>query len=109
MEITFENRETGTLVLVTGRMDAVTAPQFEKDCVAVIEAGAKLMVVDLSQLDYISSAGLRSILASAKKIKSTGGTMKFCGLSGMVEEVFQVSGLGTMFATTATADEAFGA
>jgi anti-anti-sigma factor len=88
-------------------MDAVSAPAFEKECLQVIAGGEKRVVVDLAGLEYISSAGLRSILASAKKAKGTGCTMQFCGLGGMVQEVFQVSGLGTMFAVTATADEAF--
>lgn len=107
MDIVCDKRDAGTLLTVTGRMDAVTAPQFETDCTAVIDEGAKLVVVDLANLEYISSAGLRSILASAKKIKAAGGTMKFSGLSGMVEEVFKVSGLGSMFAVAATPDEAF--
>jgi len=107
MDIVCEKSSAGTLVQVKGRMDAVSSPEFEKECLGVIEGGAKLLVVDLSGLEYISSAGLRSILASAKKIRGTGGTMKFCGLSGMVEEVFQVSGLGTMFTVAATAEEAF--
>lgn len=107
MDIVCENNSAGTLVKVNGRMDAVSSPEFEKECLGVIEGGVKLLVVDLSGLEYISSAGLRSILASAKKIRTTGGTMKFCGLSGMVEEVFQVSGLGSMFTVTATAEEAF--
>ncbi|MBG0788916.1 MAG: STAS domain-containing protein [Desulfovibrionaceae bacterium] len=107
MEITIEKRDAGTLVRVGGRMDAVAAPDFEKECAGVVESGEKLVVVDLAQLEYISSAGLRSILATAKKIKATGGAMKFSGLAGMVEEVFQVSGLGTLFEVAATPDEAF--
>lgn len=107
MEISTNKRDGGTLMTVTGRLDAVTAPEFEKECFAIIDGGVTLLVVDLGPLEYISSAGLRSILASAKKIKGTGGSMKFCGLTGMVEEVFQVSGLGSMFTMSATADEAF--
>jgi len=107
MDITSDKRATGTLMQVMGRMDAVSAPAFEKDFLQVIDGGEKKVVVDLAGLDYISSAGLRSILASAKKAKGAGCTMQFCGLSGMVEEVFKVSGLGTMFSVSATVEEAF--
>lgn len=107
MNIICEKRETGTLLQVNGRMDAVSAPAFEKDFIGVLDGGEKKVVVDLADLEYISSAGLRSILASAKKAKKAGCTMHFCGLNGMVQEVFQVSGLGTMFSVTATVDEAF--
>ena len=109
MNIVCEKKETGTLLQVSGRMDAVTAPAFEKEFIEVMDGGETKVVVDLGDLQYISSAGLRSILASAKKAKKGGCTMQFCGLNGMVEEVFQVSGLGTMFSVTATAEEAFGA
>jgi len=107
MDISCDKRATGTLMQVMGRMDAVSAPAFEKDFLQVLDGGEKKVVVDLAGLDYISSAGLRSILASAKKAKGAGCTMQFCGLSGMVEEVFKVSGLGTMFTVSATAEEAF--
>lgn len=108
MDIICDKRETGTLFQVNGRMDAVSAPSFEKEFLQVIEGGEKKVVVDLIDLKYISSAGLRSILASAKKAKKAGCIMQFCGLSGMVQEVFQVSGLGTMFIVKPTAEEAFG-
>ena len=107
MEIECEKRESGTLLKVNGRLDAVTAAAFEKDCQHIIDGSEKKLVVDLTELEYISSAGLRSILSSAKKLKAAGGTMQFCGLRGMVQEVFQVSGLGSMFSVTATADEVF--
>lgn len=107
MELKHEKRDTGTLLLVSGRMDAVTAPEFERGCLEITDGGEKLLVVDLAGLEYISSAGLRSIIASAKKMKPAGASMVFCGLSGMVEEVFQVSGLQAMFTIAATADEAF--
>ncbi|MBC16959.1 Anti-sigma factor antagonist [Pseudodesulfovibrio profundus] len=107
MDIVCDKKETGTLVRVNGRLDAVNAPVFEKECMQVVDGGETMMVIDLSDLEYISSAGLRSILSAAKKLKGTGGTMQFCGLTGMVEEVFKVSGLGTMFTVTDTADEAF--
>lgn len=107
MEITYDKREGGMRIEVNGRMDAITASTFEDACGKVIDEGEKMLVVDCTLLEYISSAGLRSILIAAKKLKAAGGTMCFCGLSGMVEEVFQVSGMGSMFSVTTTADEAF--
>lgn len=107
MNILCNKRDIGTLLQVNGRMDAMNAPAFEKDFLQVIDDGEKRVVVDLTGLEYISSAGLRSILSSAKKAKKAGCTMQFCGLRGMVEEVFKVSGLGTMFSVSATVEEAF--
>lgn len=109
MEIVQTKRETGSLLEVSGRLDAITFSEFEKFAVEVIDAGERVIVIDLSALEYISSAGLRGILASAKKMKKVGGTMLFCGLEGMVEEVFRVSGLASMFKLFANAEEAFNA
>lgn len=107
MEIVSEKKESGTLFMVSGRMDVMTTANFEKECQQVIDDGEKKLVIDLAGLKYISSAGLRGILSSAKKLKAVGGTIHFCGLTGMVEEVFLVSGLGSIFTVTATPDEAF--
>jgi len=104
----FTNTQNGdTLVVnVTGRMDAITAPEFDAQCQSWIEAGNIKVVVDLSGLEYISSAGLRSILAAAKKLKGAKGELLFSGLSGMVEEVFNVSGFAAMFSIYKTTEEA---
>lgn len=80
------------VVKLEGRLDIGTATQFEKDCMTWIEQGKRQFVLDLAGLEYISSAGLRSILAATKKLKPLGGRLSLCGLSGLVEEVVTVSG-----------------
>ena len=55
------------------------------------------IVVNCSGLNYISSAGLRSILALAKKLKGNEGKILLAGVSGPVEEVFKISGFSSMF------------
>lgn len=89
-----------------GRMDAITAPRFEAECDTHLQAGEKRIVVDMSGLEYISSAGLRSILASAKKLKAQGGDLAFCCLSGIVAEVFAVSGFSKLLPVLASLDDA---
>lgn len=102
-----KSKEGAALVLtVTGRLDTLTAPQFETECSACADAGDTRIVVDLSGLEYISSAGLRSILSSAKKLKALGGSLSFCGLSGIVAEVFTMSGFIKLLPVFATRQEA---
>jgi len=108
MNIVHEIKGAYMLVAVDGRMDALTAPEFEKACSGFVDQGHADVVVDLAGLEYISSAGLRSILASAKKLKGQGGDLKFCGLSGMVEEVFRISGFQAMFTIAPTFDDIAG-
>jgi anti-anti-sigma factor len=57
----------------------------------------------------MSSAGLRSILSLGKKVKAQGGSLVFCNLQGMVQEVFDVSGFTSIFSVYASQEEALGA
>ncbi len=97
MEVNFRKEEKAMVVSVTGRMDAVSAPDFDKQVEKEIDKGETYFVLDLSGLDYISSAGLRSMLTLAKKLKSKEGGLVLCGLQEMVTEVFEVSGFTTIF------------
>ncbi len=106
MEFDIRKQGNCTVIKVKGRMDAVTAPEFESECGKRMEAGEKVFVVDMSGLEYISSAGLRSILSTAKKLKALHGEIRFCALQGMVQEVFSISGFATMFPISDTLDAA---
>jgi anti-anti-sigma factor len=81
------------VILVSGRMDAETAPQFEQQCRACIAEGLTGLVVDLGELTYVSSMGLRSFISVAKALKDKGGALRICRLSGLVKQVFEITGL----------------
>lgn len=104
----FKSEKLGDYVVlsVAGRMDALTAGEFEKQCCQCMEAGDAKIVADMGGVDYISSAGLRSILSAAKKLRGAQGEIRFCGLSGMVNDVFTVSGFAAMFKIFDTAADA---
>lgn len=97
MDIQSSKESSATVVSVTGRMDAITAPAFDKTLNELIAAGETRFVVELAGLDYISSAGLRSILAIAKLLKGKGGLICFANVEGTVREVFDISGFGSIF------------
>lgn len=107
MVIEFSRRGDGLIVAVKGRMDAITAPEFETRCSKQIQKGLPLVVADFSELEYISSAGLRGILQIAKKLKQHKGQLAFCGLSPMVLNVFSISGFNSMFSMYDSLDQAF--
>jgi anti-anti-sigma factor len=69
----------------------------EKNCADLISKGGRKMLLNLSELEYVSSAGLRSVLTIAKKLKPAGGSLALCGLSGLVQEVFSISGFDSFF------------
>ncbi len=111
MDLTIETAKKGAAVVLTvkGRLDAATAPEFITTCDGLIAAGDVSLIADLGQLDYISSAGLRGVLSTAKKRKGRQGQIVFCNLTGMVKDVFNISGFTTMFTMHATVDEALAA
>ncbi len=97
MEITTVKEKSTLIIKVTGRMDAATAPQFEKSIGDLMGRGESSFHIDFSGLDYISSAGLRSLLLAAKQLKARKGELEISGVKGPVREVFKISGFYSLF------------
>jgi len=97
MEITTRQKKDITIVTVKGRIDGVTAPEFENYLSELISQGRRNFIINCDGLEYISSAGLRSILIIAKKLKTEQGNIYFSGLKDAVEEVFKISGFYSLF------------
>ena len=97
MEIQSRMENSAAVVTVTGRMDALTAPAYQDRMNELITGGTTAVVVDFDGLDYISSAGLRVILATAKVLKGKNGHVRFANVKGTVREVFDMSGFGSIF------------
>lgn len=106
MEIGTAKEKNTVVVSVKGKIDAVTAPEFEKALANMIAEGESAFLLDFSGLEYISSAGLRSILSTAKQLKPKGGNLLFSGLRGPVKDVFKISGFGTIFKIFETREDA---
>ena len=94
------------VIAVEGRMDAVSAPEFEKFLNNLIADGVIRIIVDFAALDYISSAGLRSVLITAKKIQSKGGGILVVSLRDTVKEIFEISGFSTIIPIHGSVDAA---
>lgn len=106
MDIQTRKENNKAVVKVTGRIDAVTAPAFEKYLAELMAAGDNLIILNFSGLEYISSAGLRSILVAAKQLKTKEGKLLFAELQSSVMDVFKISGFGSLFKIFATETEA---
>lgn len=92
MEINTE-QVNGTLIAnVEGRIDGGNAQDFESAMQEVIENTDSALIIDLSSLSYISSAGLRVILIIAKTLTKRDAKFSLCGLSGSINEIFVISG-----------------
>lgn len=83
------------VIRLKGRMDALAAQTFEQRLKA-LEGPDLIVVVDMEELEYVSSAGLRSILSVAKKIQAGNGQLRFCNVKGLVEEIFRCANLAAI-------------
>ena len=97
--VNIESRQVGDRVILqlAGRMDADNAPAFETQCESWILKGINQLVIDVGDLAYVSSMGLRSFLTAAKAISRTGGRMPLAGMKGLVKEVFDLTNLTALF------------
>ncbi|GEM_PF-132091 len=84
------------IVVVEGRLDTVSAPDFGSQLQQWISDGETRFVLDLADLEYVSSAGLRTILVLAKEAKAQGGEVCCCRVQGLVKQVFDVSGFSSI-------------
>jgi anti-anti-sigma factor len=96
MEIRVRDERGVKVAEVEGRIDTATSRVFEQRCAEVIDGGARKMALDLAAVAYISSAGLSSVLAVVKRMGAAGGAIVVCGLTGVVKEVFAISGFDTI-------------
>ncbi len=97
MEIDVRKEGQAVVISLTGRMDAVSAPQFDRTADDLFVQGDQQFIIDFETLEYISSAGLQSILALAKRLEPVNGSVVLCNLSGPVKEVFEISGFSYIF------------
>lgn len=81
--------------LLNGRLDTITSPELDAKINEVI-GDAKKLILDLSELDYISSAGLRVLLGALQTMEGK-GEMVVCNLTQPVYEVFELTGFGRLF------------
>jgi len=97
MEVGITNYKRCSLVDVSGRIDSNTAPEFEASLQKLIKNGIHNIVVEASGVEFISSAGLRSLLSSVKACKKEGGTLVLATPSKRVVEVMDLAGLNSLF------------
>ena len=83
-----------TCLKIKGRMDTALAIETEKVVDKILKGNNKRLLFDLTEMEYLSSYGLRMILNAAKKIKMMGGKIILCSLIEHVNEIFDICGFG---------------
>ncbi len=90
MTITFQKKGAALTAKVSGRLDTSTAPDFEAQMTGALD-GVTDLKIDFSELTYISSAGLRTLLILQKRMNQQ-GSMKVTGVNDIVYEILEVTG-----------------
>ena len=106
MEIKTRVEKSAAVISIKGKMDTVTAPELERCLSELIDKGENILILNMADLDYISSAGLRVILSEAKKLKAKQGDILLVDLKGAVKEIFEIAGFSTIFKIFETEENA---
>jgi anti-anti-sigma factor len=88
------------------RLDTTTSPEFEKRVVGLLSAGEQFFVIDLRNVAYMSSAGLRVLLMFLKKLSASGGKLVLCNLSPEIRQIFDIAGFTRMFTIASGREDA---
>lgn len=94
------------VVPLSGRIDAATAPVVNKAVRAAMADGARQIVVELREVTFLSSSGLRALLLLARELRRDGGDLVLCALQPQVAEVFHLTGFDQIFQLHHTREEA---
>ncbi len=85
-----------TVLEAQGKLDAMSAPAFDQQLAALVEGGARCVVLDLSGLDYVSSAGLRVFLSAAKRLQQAHGKLTLANPTDQVQQIFDIAGFAAI-------------
>jgi anti-anti-sigma factor len=106
MDIQVRNAGEVSVLDFTGNLDTNSSPAAESEVNRLLETGCDQIVFNFSELNFISSSGLRILLSTAKKLKISGGKMVVCSLNDVVQEVFDISGFASILSLASNEEEA---
>src|SRR5688572_12848131 len=106
MEIKESREKTALIATPVGRIDSTTAAGLEGRLLAMVTQGERHLIVDFSEVDYVSSAGLRVMLALVKRMRDARGALMLCGMGEPVRQVFDLAGFLPLFTVEASRDAA---
>jgi anti-anti-sigma factor len=100
-------RKSGILVVAPeGRLDAFEAANLGRELETLLEQDDSYLVLDMTPVSYLSSGGIRVLLATQKKLDKKNGRVYLCGLTGYPAQVLKMAGMDSIFTTYNTVDEA---
>ncbi len=104
MDVTSRIENRVTIVSLHGSLDALTAPELAKVFRECFSAGQAFLVADLAGLDFMSSAGMRVLLSTAKEARANGGELRLAAANAEVNEILDLGGFPSIIKMFETAD-----
>jgi len=92
-----ELEHKGNLLKISGRIDSITSPEIERKLNELLGTGIRTVLIDLSSVNYISSAGLRVFLTIQKQLVKAAGEIIFIGVGKNIYEIFDLGGFSQLF------------
>ncbi|MFT5098673.1 MAG: anti-sigma B factor antagonist [Planctomycetaceae bacterium] len=108
MEVTIRDASDTKIIMLQGKLDTNSTPDVESEINSLLDSGANKLLINFEKLSYISSTGLRLLLATAKRLQSSKGDLRVCSLNEMATEVFELSGFTSIINVFASEQEALG-
>lgn len=93
MQIKTEINNSKLIISLNGRLDTITSPQLEEKINNISLDEIEIFILDVKELEYISSAGLRLVLKVHKKMTAQGGQLKLINVNDMIMEIFDMTGM----------------
>ena len=106
MKVTTSQTGDTQIFTLSGRLDSEAAPDFERQCFEDIRSETQALILDLTGLEYLSSAGLRTILSTGKSIQAKGGKLVLCVPKGLTLQIIEASGFHKLFTVCNSLEEA---
>ncbi len=106
MELNSTRTDDVLVITTCNRVDGSNASDFQDSLKHLIRDSDRAVVIDFASMTYISSAGLRAMLVTAKNLKRSNARFAICSLSDSIREVFAISGFDKIIAIYATAGQA---
>jgi anti-sigma B factor antagonist len=106
MELTETRLDAAVAVAVKGRVDSTTAWMLGDKLASLVHGGNPRVVVDFKDVDYISSAGFRTLLIAKKLCEHAGGELALCGVGGEVLRLFGIAAFTELFRIFAGREDA---
>ena len=109
MRLTVEKRDDVVIVTPAGRIGEIDAHHFEKELVAILDQGGRLIVVDFGETSFVTSACLGALMLAHKRARKIGGGVRVARPQPLVRQILEITKLTKLFGLHDSVEEAIGA